>query len=70
MDPSISGGVIDRGELAVEGLGFIFNDIYEFEEVESCTELEVDGNFEAPGTTSVGEASDSLGTSIGSVHNG
>ena len=56
-------------KFAVEWLGVVFDDIYpdtdggsnEFEEIQSGSELKVDGSFEAPGTTSVGESSNSLG---------
>ena len=77
MEPTVSCGAICRGKFAVEWLGVVFDDIYsdtdggsnEFEEIQSGSELKVDGDFEAPCTTAVGESSDSLGASIGSIYN-
>ena len=59
-------------------MGVVFDDIYsdtdggsnEFEEIQSGSELKVDGDFEAPGTTAVGESSNSFGASIDSIYNG
>jgi len=78
MKPTVSGGAIGHGKLTVEWLGGFLDDVDpdsngggdEFQEVEGCPELKVDGNLETPGTTAVGESSNSLGTSIGAIHNG
>ena len=75
MEPTVVGGAIGHKEFAIEGLGLVFDDVYldidgggdKFEEVERRTELDVEGYFEAPDTTSVAEPSDSLRISIGSI---
>ena len=78
MEPTVSGGAICHGKFAIEWLGVVFDDIYPdtggesdaFKDIQSGSKLKVGGYFKAPGTTSVGESSDSLGASIGSIHNG
>ena len=78
MDQTVSGGAISHWKFSVEWLSVVFDDIYpdadggnnEFEEFQSGSELKVNGYFVAPGMAAVGESSDSLGASIGSIYNG
>ena len=77
MDQTVSGGAISHWKFSVEWLGVVFDDIYldtdggsnEFEEIQSGSELKVNGYFVAPGTATVGESADFLGASIGSIYN-